>query len=415
MVYPHPTIDSPVKLTPLSILYPGVLWEKQGFSVQYWDERYDSMEMLTDLIKHSNEIAVSAMTGYQCGRAAEILEMAKAIKPSIVTAVGGHHARLLSEQVLNESFVDKIYPEAHYGEDLFPYNGHTKVHFQRTEMQYMTSSGCPHNCSFCCLNEEWRPKDIRQLEYELKTMHEDIGFDAISFSDPNICFGKSHAERIDRIKKIGKITRDIGIKWDGNLRSPYLVPEMVDALEESNCCSIEIGCESGNDWFLKNIIKKGHGIDTIMQAATNIRNSGISIMYSFMSHMPRETPEMLADTLNLIDWIVDADPKARISIYNYAPYPGSKMYDDAINGIGYKKFEPPTTMRGWAELPLMKSPLYWIAGLCFRQDNSRKNFQGDDWKLIEPYIELAKNKWEKRDIEEFPCEEVEELMRRNFK
>ena len=48
LVYPKPTSDSPVKLTPLSILYPGAMFESQGKTVAYFDERYDPPEMLDD-------------------------------------------------------------------------------------------------------------------------------------------------------------------------------------------------------------------------------------------------------------------------------------------------------------------------------------------------------------------------------
>jgi radical SAM superfamily enzyme YgiQ (UPF0313 family) len=134
-------------------------------------------------------------------------------------------------------------------------------------------------------------------------------------------------------------------------------------------------------------------------------------MYSFIAYMPREKPEMVGDTLDLIDWIVDTDPEARVSIYEYAPYPGSPMYDDAVAGVdGFPKFDPPTTMEGWAENRLMISPIYWIAGLNFRLDNTHKNFPGEDWKIIEPYYELAQTKWRERDLREFPCDEVEALI-----
>ena len=87
------------------------------------------------------------------------------------------------------------------------------------------------------------------------------------------------------------------------------------------------------------------------------------------------------------------------------------MFDDAVNGVdGYPKFTPPTTMKGWGSLKLMKTSIYWIAGLCFRKDNTQKNFPGDDWKLIQPYVELAQKKWRQRDIYDFPCGEVEALI-----
>jgi len=88
------------------------------------------------------------------------------------------------------------------------------------------------------------------------------------------------------------------------------------------------------------------------------------------------------------------------------------MYEDAINGVdGYPKFIPPTTMKEWGGLQLMKAPIYWITGLNFRMDNTKKNFPGEDFKLIEPYLKLAQKKWKERDIYDFPCEEVETLIK----
>jgi len=421
LAYPIPTKDSPIKLTPLSILFPGAFFEKEGLKVAYFDERFDSEEMLVDLIKNSKEIGVSCFTGYQTGRAARILELAKQTDPSIITSVGGHHARILPEQVLSESFVDKIWTGI-YGEDLFPYNERTRIHFQRTDMQYFTSRGCPFQCSFCALSSPWVPKSIDEIDRELKTIHNDVGFREISFSDPNIAYGIYKEggktivlDRVKRIKEIGKTMRDINVRWDGNIRADHFTPEMVEALIESNCYSIEIGGESGNDSFLRKVIRKGYGVDTIKKAVQLTRGSGISVMYSFLAKMPRETKEMLMDTLNLIDWIVQTDPDARISIFNYAPYPGTPMYEDAIAGVeGYPKFIPPTSMKGWGSLPLMKSTLYWIAGLCFRKDNVNKNFPGEDKKLIQPYLDLAEKKWKTRDIDSFPCEEVEALIEKQI-
>ncbi len=419
LVFPKPTSDSPVRLTPLSILYPGAWFESQGKRVAYYDERYDPPEQLDDLIRSSAEIGVSAFTGYQVGRAARILQRARRLNPAIVTGVGGHHARILPEQVLAESFVDKVWPERSYGEHLFPYNEKTKIHWSRGDVQYFTSIGCPFPCTFCALSSPWQPQSIEQIDRDLRTLHNDIGFDEISFSDPNIGFGvwkdadglTRRMDRVERIQAIGGILRDLGVRWDGNLRSPYLTPEMVGALAEANCFSLEIGCESGNDQFLRKVIRKGHGVDHIKQAARTVRGSGISVMYSFISGMPRETEAMRRDTFDLIDWIKDTDPDARISVYHYAPYPGSPMYEDAVAGVdGYPRFVPPTTMEGWGRLKLMVSPIYWIAGLNFRMDNTRKNFPGDDWQLIEPYVRLAQDKWRRRDVDDFPCEDVETLI-----
>lgn len=422
LAYPLPTRDSPVKLTPLSILYPGALWEREGKTVHYWDERFDDPEQLDAWILESTDFAVSAFTGYQCGQAARLLKRAKRLNPAVTTHLGGYHARLLPEQCSREPYVDQVWLERSYGEHLFPYAPHTRHHFARTDMQYYTSRGCPFPCTFCALRSPWEPKPIDALDYELKTMHADLGFKEVSFSDPNIGFGvyrdgEGKTVRMDRVKRmreIGQVMRDINVRWDGNIRSPYLTPEMIEVLAWGNCYSIEIGCESGDDYYLKRVIRKGHGVDAIKAAALNIRGSGISVMYSFLAFAPHETEEQRRNTYDLIDWIVDTDPLARVSLYKFAPYPGSPLFEDAVagrgTGFGCEQFKPPQNMEEWGQQRLMMSPIYWITGLCFRADNTRANFQGDDYQKIEPYVELAKRKWRAREMEDFPCDEVERLI-----
>ena len=422
VAYPIPTRDSPVKLTPLSILYPGKMWQSQGCEVFFWDERFDSLEQLDEWILRSTDFATSAFTGYQCGAAGRLLKRAKRLNPSITTHLGGYHARLLPEQVAREPYVDEVWPGKNYGEWLMPFAEDTAHHFKRTDMQYYTSRGCPFPCTFCALTSPWQPKDIESLERELKTIHDAVGFSEISFSDPNIGFGvykddegkTVRMDRILRMKAIGQVMRDLGVTWDGNIRSPYLTPQMIEVLAWGGCTSLEIGCESGDDWYLKRVIRKGHGVDAIKAAALNIRGSGISVMYSFLAFAPHETEAQRRNTYDLIDWIVDTDPLARVSLYKFAPYPGSPLYDDAVagrgTGFGCDVFTPPKNMEEWGRLKLMVSPIYWITGLCFRMDNTKKNFAGEDWRLIEPYVEQAKKQWRAREMDHFPIDEVERLV-----
>ena len=424
LAYPRPAEESPAAYTPLSILFPGAMFEAEGKSVAYWDERFDSQEEFDALAKEAGEVGVSAFTGTQAGRAARLLQRAKRLNPRVIGAVGGHHARILPDQVGAEWFVDRVYQSPPYGEDLFPWGPHVVKHFARTDAQYFTSRGCPYACSFCALRSPWVPRAAQTVERELKTIHDAVGFTEISFSDPNIATGvwrgedgtMQRVDRVERIRAIGQITRSLGVRWDGNMRSPYLSPPMVEALVESNCYSLEIGCESGDDWFLKHVIRKGHGVDSIRNACRVMKGSGISMIYSFITGMPRETPEQRRATFDLIDWIADNDPLARVSIYQFAPYPGSPMYDDAVAGVdGYPTFTPPTTMEGWGALRLMRTAAYWVTGLCFRLDNTRKNFPGDEWALIEPYVALARARWKSREVDDFPVAEVEALVERQVR
>lgn len=419
MVYPSPCLDSPFNLTALSILYPGAMFESQGMKVEYLDMRYDSEEELESKIKESAQIGVSCFTGYQCGRAADILIRAKELNPKIVTHVGGHHARMCPEDVKAEPFVDVVWPERSYHEHSFPFSKNAQRLWKLApDMQYITSSGCPYGCTFCALRSAWTPRPIEQIEREIDALYDLTGFKEVSFSDPNIGFDKTRSngvnvkvDRIERLRGIGKVLRKYGIRWDGNIRADYVTPELVDVMAWSGCYSIEHGCESGNDEFLRKVIRKGHGVDAIREANRCFHGSGISVMNSWVRGMPRETHAQWLDTMDLIDWIMDVAPEARASVYRFTPYPGGPAYDDAVAGIGIEKFDPPKNMKEWGSRKLMVDATYWCAGLCFRLDNTQKNFPGEDWKIIEPYVLEARRLWAERRPEDFAhAEEVEKLI-----
>ncbi len=419
MVYPNPCLDSPFSLTALSVLYPGKMFEDQGMRVKYLDMRWDTQDMLEQLIKESAQIGVSCFTGYQAGRASDILALAKRLNPQIVTHVGGHHARMCPEDVRAEPNVDVVWPERAYHEHSFPFSDEAKRLWKLApDVQYITSSGCPYACTFCALRSAWTPRPLEDMERQIDELHDLLGFKEVSFSDPNMGFDRtrvdgkmSRVDRYDRMKGIGKILRKHGIRFDCNIRCDYFDQQYVDLLTEAGCFSIEFGAESGNDEFLRKVIRKGHGIAEIREANRLLHGSGVSVMNSFIRGMPRETHEQWLDTMAFIDEIMEIAPEARASVYNFTPYPGGPAYDDAVAGIGVKeKFIPPKTMAEWGSLKLMVDPTYWCAGMCFRLDNTKKNFPGEDWKLIEPYVLLARQLWKDRRPEEFPGEDVEKIV-----
>lgn len=419
MVYPTPAFDSPFFLTPLSIMYPGAMFEAQKMHVQYVDLRWDSWQMMEELLKDSTQVGVSCFTGFQCAKAMDVIERAKQINPKIIVNVGGHHARLCTKDVEAEPLVDVVWPDRAYGEDLFPFSSGAQRLWQRGDMQMVTSTGCPYACTFCALRSAWNPRDLDALEHQIDMVYDLTGFTDVSFADPNIGYNKykdasgtTHKiDRLERMKGIGKILRKHKINWDGNIRSDYITPELVGAMADSGCTSIEFGCESGNDEFLRRHIKKGHGIDSIKNANLCMHGSGISVMNSWVRGMPFERHDQWLDTMNLIDWIMDVAPEARSSVYRFTPYPGGPAYDDAVVGRGIEKFTPPTTMRGWGELKLMVDSTYWVAGLNFRLDNTTKNFPGEEWKLIEPYVLKARQLWKERRVDDFTLEDVAEVER----
>ncbi len=302
---------------------------------------------------------------------------------------------------------------------VYPIREIIQIAHSKGEMQYITSIGCPYGCRFCAVSMPFQPRPMQRIDNELSQLHEATGFTEVSFADPNIAHFAYTAESgknirfdaVTRMRALGAVMRKLDASWECNMRCPDLTPDMVDAMAHGKCTHMELGCESGSERVLRDIVRKGHGVEAIRQAVKSVKGSGISTMYSFLAFMPGETMQDIIETMDLIDWIVDADPLARVSIYQFTPYPGTPLYQDAVSGKhGYPPFSPPKTMMEWGRMRLMASPIYWIAGLNFRLDNSRKNFPGDDWRLIEPYIKQAQIQWRNREILDFPVEEVEQLI-----
>mgnify|MGYP000019295157 CR=1 FL=1 len=76
LIYPVPSIASPQKSPPLSVLYVGEsVRQHPGYEVRYFDERYDPPPDLD----WADVVGVSSMTGYQLRGAIHWLKAAKAL------------------------------------------------------------------------------------------------------------------------------------------------------------------------------------------------------------------------------------------------------------------------------------------------------------------------------------------------
>ena len=453
LVYPIPSQDSPAKGVALSIFYVGAMLEKQGFNVEYVDERFDSPQRIIELAKANPVcVGVSAMTGVQLLEAKRILTLVKAINPKIHTVLGGVHPSLLPLQSIVEDCIDIVcVRDGEYtmldlmralksnrglesvdgivwkkdGEiiqnkdrslanldDLpCPLTSKTKRYYQIAakagQVRILSSRGCPHNCTFC-FNQvynlrHWRPMSVKKFEEELNILTRELEIKFLILGDDNI--GKD----MTRIEGICKLLRDRGISWHTMTRCDYMTKDLTQTLDSGGCKSVIVGVESGSDRILNEVINKQYinGVDDVRTCVRNVAESNISGMYSFMCGIPSETRQELKMSMSLVDWIKKTDSKSRLGFYVYAPYPGTPLYEQAVRD-GFKE---PTTIEGWSTLTLgdkmsgNRQPdmenLYYIAGLTFRKDKTAQNFP--DWRraLIKPFELTASWRWRTRFISHY--------------
>lgn len=454
--YPIPTKDSPTKGSALSIFYPGAALEQEGFNVEYFDERFDKFDEFLSLIKKNPLcLGVSSMTGYQLIRSRRLFETAKKINPKIYTIFGGVHPSILPRQSIKEDFVDfvvvgegektilELIATLKTGGDLnkvdgiywkengriivnrprafmapsewpFPMTEKNKKYFkmaaERGELMFQTSRGCPYNCSFCynqVFNRRtWRPMPLDKFENELKKFLREFKFKTIYIDDDNIGSNKV------RIKKIAEILQNFGLSWSTGIRCNDIDEEIAKILDESGCRELLLGVESGSDRVLK-LLNKGYprGTEDICRCARNLSKTKIHGRYNFMSGVPTESMKEIRQSMNLADWIHQTDKNSLFCFDAYAPYPGTKLYQEALK----TNFKEPQSMEEWSKMTLSNSTqpiaqnLYYISGLRFRGkkgDITSRNFPR--WKriLILPFEISAHIRWKTRFLKYYGLEKA---------
>jgi radical SAM superfamily enzyme YgiQ (UPF0313 family) len=469
MIFPRPSATSPQKNPAISIFYPGESAVQQGFMVDYWDERFDDLADLHKKAKQSRVFGISSLSGFMLGRTIEILKWCKAKYPDKPTILGGVHATFLSENSLQESFVD--YVVLGEGEERLPtllrviYSGNgldkidgvgykqdnrliinprkrvidlsanyvspvserTEKYFQiaaqRNEVILPSSRGCPwanyqKACSFCSVQNQYlgtyRVIPFEKWAEDIDKIYRLHPFSQIELEDENSAYFVRHLE-----KYAAHLQRK-GIKYHLHLRADQLQnEEVVRRLAETGCLRIHTGVESGNDRIRNEVYKKREKIEYFYRAATLLAKYGVEGVYTYMIGAPTETKKEIFQTLRLSDKIshLHQKGKSRSTIYVLMALPGTEIFDRSKKG----DWLIPQTTEEWSKVSAASNPtlpaeinnIYFIAGLHHnRFHKTAQNFPRQ-WRLLIVLFEvLCELRWKLKFFKYFALEKflIEKLI-----
>jgi anaerobic magnesium-protoporphyrin IX monomethyl ester cyclase len=448
LVFPVPSRDSPNHNVALGMLFVGTMLERAGYSVRYLDMRFDDWSTLVQVLRDGvRVVGVSAMTGHQCGQAARIFNLAKRIDPKIVTVLGGVHATMVPNDTLDEPDIDYLvlgegeetmvelvgaiakgdepngirglaWKDRH-GEvtvnpsrpfmDLadvpFPLTPSTRRFFEiaaRTKsLSYYSSRGCPFRCTFCynlVFNDrKWRQLPPAILQDHLTIMRREFAADHVYLVDDYIGHGKR------RLSELAEAMARVGVTWHSSIRVSDITEEVAGILERGGCNSLLLGVESASRDVQQGVLLKDYksGADDVRRCVQAISRTRIRPLYSFMYNVPGETDDDLEQSFALAEWIYRTDRRAMIGFYAYTPYPGTPLYQHALNS----GFTPPKRLTDWETFSLSNElnprlrDLYFIAGLRFRSrsgDRTDQNFPGLRRLQILPFELSSRVRWRTR-------------------
>ena len=170
-------------------------------------------------------------------------------------------------------------------------------------------------------------RSVDSISVELENLRREHDVRHITFKDDVFTIRK------ERTVALCEVLKEMKLTWDCVTRVDTFDPELLSVMKESGCTGIKIGVETGSERLMKMIDRK-LGKDTIRQAASWLRKSGIHWTAYFMIGLPGESLDETEETLRFMREI---DPDFA-SLSGYEAFPGTELFHTALKeGIVVEK------------------------------------------------------------------------------
>jgi len=402
---------------PISLLALATVLKHHGFKCVIVDERVDKNadDKLKSELKDALCLGLTAFTGFSLSRSVRAARICREFFPHLQIIWGGPHITALPEQSRKSSLVDDIvlgYGEFEFlekvkkiaeGKDYrvpidtssfqkklmasdmpaIPYSllDVQKYLNKNTEASiYLTSYGCPGQCTFCSTQElrRWTPFATEKVKRDLDALFAWYPFKQLVFFDATLFANIKRAmEIIEYIKKFN-------VSWIADARTyeaSCLTKENIAWLKESGLKSLTIGLETGSDHMVE-IFNKGCGhIERMYKIINNFKDTGIKIATGIIFGTPGETVEDLKETLQVIKELKEINNNFYVSTTFFRPLPGTALYDLLEYKYNYKF---PQSLEEWAE---------YSAGSHYKY-NQFMDIPWFDKKMNEEYHRVYTEFWE---------------------
>ena len=389
---------------PLELLTVGSVLEENGYKVRIINT-VSQKNFVEVILRECEDAFLVGLTGYT-SEIKSAIEITDAIKKRFDVPVvwGGWHATLFPEQTCQDNNIDfVIVGEGDYSllklvqalegngtlEDIAglvykkdgivnmnPVRGHinledlppikydlvdinryvkTKLtdYFSREKnawLPYQSSRGCPHRCTFCInvvtCNTNYRAKSAEKVIEEVSLFIDRYGLTHLRIIDDNFFVDR------ERVKKIcdGFIEKGFDITWDAEcrvdyFRHGYVDDELLKICKKSGLIELTLGCESGSQRILDQMMKKDIKVEDIINCVKQCHKHKVVPRCSFMVGIPGETTEDIILTAKLINRLRDIEQDMAVGIATFRPYPRSELCKDLIKeGV----FREPESLREWS-------------------------------------------------------------------
>jgi radical SAM superfamily enzyme YgiQ (UPF0313 family) len=193
---------------------------------------------------------------------------------------------------------------------------YTSPHMHREKvpvMSFMTSRGCPYNCTYCfnhAFKEMYRGqgfmrrRSVDNVLQEIAEVRDHYQIRFVKFYD-DLFVTKKNDEWLREFAE--KYPERIGLPFLIYNRFDMMTPDIAELLKKAGCTAALMSIESANPEIREKILGRRMGDETILQGAGYCREKGINVISYTMLGLPKST---LSDDINAVDFSI----KAGISI-----------------------------------------------------------------------------------------------------
>ncbi len=357
LIYPKLEPHKDWHYMPITALAVAAELLAQGNEVTIWDDRVESVTTgnLINLIDKSDEIMLSAFTGFQLAEAFSFAKVIKEVFDNKNIILGGPHATALPEQTLESPYIDEVIQgEIDTGKNPLPFwliNIKKYINPATDRFIYVSSYGCVGKCTFCATKNRRKLKFLpfERIEKDIDYLMSSYPFRECVFFDATI-FTKS-----ERVHHLSMIMRKYNLSWISDARADEIVriyqspfdKIIFDDIMNSGLTQLTIGLETGSKDIAK-IMKKGKShLEKYKQCAEIMaRYPNVKMVSGVIFGCPGETIDNLMETIEYIKVIKAINPNFYISTTFFRPLPDTEM-SDMCKDYGYVE---PNSLEQWAKL-----------------------------------------------------------------
>ena len=192
----------------------------------------------------------------------------------------------------------------------------------------MMSRGCVYDCSFCATKTIHgmgvRYKSKQRFYDEINHLVNELKFKTIMIQDDMI---GAHKDRFfDMIDVLAQFKNQAKYLFPNGLAVTYTDEEMLDAYCEIGVERFLFSIESGTEYTMRHMVRKGKGVDLnkTKRLINYLRGKNKQVDANFILGFPGETVELMQKTIDYIhtlnlDWAF---------IFSALPLPGTRIFKD---------------------------------------------------------------------------------------